>query len=97
MDEEPEDIILDLELKITEIITLNEKFKKENLILIGEKNKLLTELETKTKTVEKLKKKIDILQISKSLQVSGEDVHDARIKINRIVREIDNCIALLNR
>ena len=27
----------------------------------------------------------------------GEETQDARIQINRIVREIDKCIALLNR
>jgi hypothetical protein len=29
--------------------------------------------------------------------VPGEDVHETKIQVNRIVREIDKCIALLNR
>jgi len=28
---------------------------------------------------------------------NSEDSHQAKLKINRIVREIDKCIALLNR
>ena len=35
--------------------------------------------------------------IAKALIGSEEDSHEAKQKINRIVREIDKCIALLNR
>jgi predicted nuclease with TOPRIM domain len=37
------------------------------------------------------------LKLAKSFLAESDDVHDARIKINKIVREIDKCIALLNR
>ena len=37
------------------------------------------------------------LKIAKSLLAENADVHDAKVRVNRIVREIDKCIALLNR
>ena len=37
------------------------------------------------------------LKLAKSFLAESDDPHDARIKINRIVREIDKCIALLNK
>ena len=37
------------------------------------------------------------LKLAKSFLAESEDPHDAKIKINRIVREIDKCIALLNK
>ena len=44
-----------------------------------------------------LEEKYNKLKISKALIVSSNDVHDAKLKVNRMVREIDKCIALLNR
>lgn len=47
--------------------------------------------------IEELEHKNQQLTLVKSIMVDSEDAHDARIRINRIVREIDKCIALLNR
>ncbi len=33
----------------------------------------------------------------KGIMADGEETQDAKIQIKRIVREIDKCIALLNR
>jgi len=45
-----------------------------------------------------LERKHENLKIAKVLSsVPGEDVHETKIQVNRIVREIDKCIALLNR
>jgi len=53
------------------------------------------ELEDK---LNELDKKYENLKIAKVLSsVPGEDVHDTKLQVNRIVREIDKCIALLNR
>jgi len=41
--------------------------------------------------------KFDNLKLAKVIASSDESTHDAKIKVNRIVREIDKCIALLNR
>ena len=41
--------------------------------------------------------KYNKLKLAKRLLASSGDSHDAKIKINRIVREIDKCVALLNR
>lgn len=47
--------------------------------------------------IDELKQKNQQLSLVKSIMADGEDAHGARIRINRIVREIDKCIALLNR
>ncbi len=47
--------------------------------------------------IEELEEKNQQLTLAKSLLADGESAQDARIKINRIVREIDKCIALLNK
>lgn len=47
--------------------------------------------------ISELEQKYSNLKIAKALITESEDMHDAKIKVNKIVREIDKCIALLNR
>ena len=48
--------------------------------------------------LEEIGNRYETLKIAKVLSsVPGEDVHETKIQVNRIVREIDKCIALLNR
>ena len=58
-----------------------------------EQNNRVEELE---KEVEKKKKKNKILTITKTV-LYKEDKKDTIKKINELVREIDNCIGLLNQ
>jgi archaellum component FlaC len=68
----------------------NEQLRRENLDM---KEQLRLEKERLTDIEDKYNKQ----KISKALIASSEDVHDAKLKVNRMVREIDKCIALLNR
>jgi hypothetical protein len=44
-----------------------------------------------------LQEKIKLMNMSKSVEVSKEEMKASRLKINEYVREIDKCIALLNK
>jgi FtsZ-binding cell division protein ZapB len=68
----------------------NEQLKKRN-------EELEQAIRRKQEMIEELEHKNQQLTLVKSIMVDSEDSHDARIRINRIVREIDKCIALLNR
>ena len=68
----------------------NTQLKKENenlQLVVQQKQSLIDELEEKNQR----------LSMVKSIVANDQDSQDARIQINRIVREIDKCIALLNR
>lgn len=72
--------------------------------LKGEKQQILNEKQELKGLVEKLEKRIldlesenNKLKLSGAVMVSSGNQKDAKAKVNRIVREIDNCIALLNR
>ncbi len=86
-----------LQLRIRQVVELYQKEKTEN----GQLKKKSIELEDKLKfddnRLNDLEDKYNKLKISKALIASSEDVHDAKLKVNRMVREIDKCIALLNR
>ena len=59
-------------------------------------DKYLVELEDKSKEIHALNDKIKIMGISKSVDVSNNDVKETRLKINEYIREVDKCLALLN-
>ena len=68
-----------------------EEFRKKNM-------ELIERIEILENNLEVLDKKYENLKIAKVLSsVPGEDVHETKLQVNRIVREIDKCIALLNR
>ena len=97
MESKFDDRISSLRAKIKSIITLyeNQKMKNKNLEL---KNKELAEkVNYLEKKLNDITEKSNNIKFAKAILASGENSHDAKIKVNRIVREIDKCIALLNR
>ncbi len=69
----------------------------ENNRLIRKNEDLQQMVQQKQSTIDELEQKNQQLSLVKSIMADGADAHDAKIRINRIVREIDKCIALLNR
>lgn len=97
MKEEKANIFEGFRSRLEYLIESFEEVKKEKQILLKEKENLLKNIEEKNRKISEFEKKIDVIKLATSMQSSTSDVHDAKIKINRLVREIDNCIALLNK
>ncbi len=97
------ELINSLKQRIADLITLFERIKEENTHLFKENKKLLQTNKQKEEEIKKLKEKLETYKLSNAFVITGEgeDItekkHDAKIKINRIVKEIDQCIALLNK
>lgn len=92
-----------LKTRLRELITLYERVKEENVNLIEQNKKLIELNNQKEKEIQKLKEKLETYKLTNSfiLTSEGENLterkHDAKIKVNRLIKEIDSCIALLNR
>ncbi len=86
-----------LESRIQQLIGMYEKERSVKEKFSKEKSELQEQLRLGQDRVKILEEKYNKLKISKVLIASSEDVHDAKLKVNRMVREIDKCIALLNR
>ena len=91
------DIINNIEVKLGKFIAKHQQLSNERLILEQENNDLSDELRKKEDEILSLQDKIKLINISKSTEVSKEEVKAGRLKINEYVREIDKCIALLNK
>ncbi|HBH48399.1 MAG TPA: hypothetical protein DDX98_07155 [Bacteroidales bacterium] len=90
-------IILILRDRIKKIIHLHEAAKEKNRTLEVQKEELEEKMRVLRKEKDELSLKYNNLKLAKQLHASLDNTHDAKLKVNRIVREIDKCIALLNK
>ena len=92
-----EAIVIALEEKIVKMISLHKNLQSENQSLLNEKTELKEAIKLKDNELIDLQRKHEQLKLAKLLVTGSGDVHDAKLKVNRIVRDIDKCIALLNK
>lgn len=90
-------LIILLREKIKKIISLFENEKERCRILEEKTGELQAQIDNLKQENEKLTIQYNNLKFAKSIDASGLSSHDAKLKVNTIVREIDKCIALLNK
>ena len=83
--------------KLDKLINIHLRLKRDLQVLMEEKLQMQEQIRLLTLNNEELIRKQEELKFAKSLLGADEDSHSAKLKLNRIVREIDNCIALLNK
>lgn len=97
MTERETDLLGEFKVKLDKLINIHLRMKREKQLLIEEQSQLKEQIRLLTLKNEELVKNKEDLKFAKSLLGAEEDSHEAKIKINRLVREIDKCIALLNK
>jgi chromosome segregation ATPase len=91
------EIIDRLHGKLENLISKLNDLESQNLILSKKLSDNTLTIKQKEESIEDLKEKNRILKISSSLNnVDGND-KSSKKQINDLVREIDKCIALLNK
>ncbi len=80
-----------------ELISAYEKLEKETAGLRDNLAEVRWQLEIKNEEVKVLQTKYERAKFSGSILGSGEDAVTARKRVSELVREIDKCIALLDR
>ena len=90
-------IIESIERKVSKLLIEQKKIKNKNSNLQINNNALAKKLDEKDLEITKLLDKVKLMNISKSVLTTNDDVKATRLKINEYVREIDKCIALLNK
>lgn len=79
---------------IEKLIALYEAGKSENESLRRELLQVKAENEARGKRIEDLEQQVNNLHLSEAFRVGG-DTSAAKEKIERLIKEIDKCIALL--
>ncbi len=83
--------------KVNKIMMMHQKVKDDMFKLEAEKDELIKTLKERRTIIENLEEKNKRIKLAKSLSESNESSLDVKLRINELVREIDKCIAYLNR
>ena len=97
MQTKSDDIIALLRNNLKRIINLYETNKEENRVLREKNEELSRQIEALKNEKLTLQAESNNTDLASAFVVASGTSHDAKIKVNRIVREIDKCIALLNK
>jgi uncharacterized coiled-coil DUF342 family protein len=96
MTEQDQYLIDEFKTRLRLLVRKHNGLKDENRQLLDQLKKLQVELDEIRKENEVLVKKYENLKLAKVFSASDGDKQDAKQMINKIVREIDKCIAQLN-
>ena len=69
----------------------------QNRQLSEQVQQLKKQLQEKNEELHELKQTYNNLKFARHIEFTSKDVHDTRLMVNKMVREIDHCIALINR
>lgn len=89
-------LIADIQTKLNRLLKEREDLLASVESMKGENDRLKTTLAERDRSIEALKDKNKTQAIAKSLEDSA-DRTSAKLKINELVREIDKCVALINK
>ncbi|MBL4653520.1 MAG: hypothetical protein JKY53_11780 [Flavobacteriales bacterium] len=90
-------IVENLEVKINRLIDTHKTVAEEKNKLTEENNKLSQLVNQQKSEINQLNEKVKMIKLAKSIEGSGEDSSKLKLKINEVVREVDKCIAMLNK
>jgi len=86
-----------IKLKVKALLGRVDALEKELSLAKKESEKLRLNLMAQTKSIEMLEDKNKISKLADGIQLKKQDVTEVKLAINRYVREIDECLKLLNQ
>ena len=95
MTDENSKLLVDLEVRIKQVLLLCDTLKEENIRLKTEVSTRQIQLDSAVEDLTQLKKKYDSLKTARTITAASVDVETDKVKLSRLVREVDKCINLL--
>jgi dynactin complex subunit len=97
MTENRDKLLVDLDVRVKQVLLLCDKLKQENARL--KENLILKEEEIRSalKDIAEMKHKYDSLKTARTITAASVDVDTAKLKLSKMVREVDKCIGLLTK
>ena len=96
MTEEEKKLLSTLETQIRYFMYLHDELKRENAGL----RKLLENEKLKNEKVQAQYDELEVnytnLKTATAISLNGSDVKETKLRLSKLVREVDKCIALLN-
>ncbi|MCE2740278.1 MAG: hypothetical protein LW669_02195 [Sphingobacteriales bacterium] len=85
-----------IKLKVKALLKQQQNLQNELLLVQAENEKLKKLLADQTKRIEILEDKNKISKLADGIQLGKRDVTDLKLAINQYIRDIDECLKLLN-
>ena len=95
MNDKKGNILIDLEMRIRQVLVKCDVLQKQIAELKKERDLLNTQIEAAKEDQSRLKAKYDSLKMARTITVATENVDEARATLSKMVRKIDRCIHLL--
>jgi len=96
MTEEEKKLLNSFETQLRHLIYLHDELKRENAGL----KKLLENEKLKNEKVQAQYDELEVsytnLKTATAISLNGSDVKETKLRLSKLVREVDKCIALLN-
>lgn len=94
---ESKTIIATLKGQVGKLLDDNRMLRAELKKLVAERERIALQKREAEEKILALEKRVRTLEIARAFAGSKADNKAARLRVNRLIREIDNCIALMNR
>ncbi|NLY23497.1 MAG: hypothetical protein GX042_00595 [Bacteroidales bacterium] len=95
MTDENNKLLVDLEVRIKQVMFLCDSLKEENAGLKTTLQTKQAEIDERVSELKQLKTKYDSLKTARTITAASVDVDTAKLKLSKLVREVDKCINLL--
>ena len=96
MTDEEKKLLSTFEARLRHLIYLHDELKREN----AELKKLLENEKLKNEKVQAQYDELEVsytnLKTATTISLNGSDVKETKLRLSKLVREVDKCIALLN-
>lgn len=96
MTEDHKNLLKVFEIRARDLMELCDKQHKKINELTNLLNRKDSELEQAIKTIGELSAKCENMLTARVISVNEEEMKGARMRLSKLVREVDKCIALLN-
>jgi predicted nucleic acid-binding Zn-ribbon protein len=91
------DLAVELDKRIDRLTELYRNVRQENRMLKNEVTQLTSQLKKVVDSKTEIEEQYGQLKMARVFESSPEEIQQTKRRINQLVREIDKCIALLNR
>lgn len=86
----------EFEAKVRRLLALYKELKKENADLYTDLERKETDIERLQSELRQSQSDYKNLKLAKMIQISDDEHHDAKMRITRLVREVNKCINQLS-
>lgn len=89
--------IKELRNKVEKLINLHERMMHEHQLLIKEQDQQKIKIREQQQLIAELEEKNRIIRLGHMVSGSDQNSREIKLKINEYIREIDRCLAMINR